>query len=87
MMELIKEDTRGKVFETDSFKIFYRKENSVSGDNSINPYEKIVFLQGRAKITLKDDVFEKEAPFEIEIPEKTYHKIEALSDIIFIISN
>jgi hypothetical protein len=84
-MKLIKDDKRGKVFETDCCKIFYRNKNSISGDNDVNSYEKIIFIEGSAKITLDSNVFEINSPFEVEFPEKTYHKIEALSDIIFII--
>ena len=53
-MKLIKEDNRGKVFETHTFKIFYRKKGSISGDNDANPYENIIFIKGEALVFLKD---------------------------------
>ena len=84
-MKLLKEDDRGKVFETGCCKIFYRNKKSISGDNNINPYEKIILIQGKAKVTLDNHVFDIQAPFEFEIKEKTYHKIEAISDIVFLI--
>jgi len=86
-MKLLKEDRRGKVFETDCCKIFYRNKESISGDNKINPHEKIILIQGKAKITLGDYSFNATAPFEFEIEEKMYHKIEALSDIVFLVLN
>ena len=84
-MKLIKEDERGKVFEIKDFKIFYRNKGSISGDNNANLYEKIIFISGNAKVTLGDKVWEIKSPCEIEFPEKKYHKIEALSDIIFVL--
>ena len=84
-MKLIKEDDRGKVFETHTFKIFYRKKGSISGDNDVNPYENIIFIKGEALVFLEDKTWKIQAPAEVEFPEKTYHKIEALSDIIFMV--
>ncbi len=84
-MKLVKEDNRGRVFETKKIKIFYRKKGSISGDNDVNPYENIIFIEGNALVSLGDKTWEIQSPSEVEFPEKTYHKIEALSDIIFVI--
>ena len=85
-MKLIKKDKRGKTYQTeDDFKILYRIAGSISGDNEINVKETIYFITGRAEITLENKVWEIEAPVKIEFPEKTYHKIKAITDIGFIL--
>ena len=84
-VKLIKEDKSGKVYQADNFKIFHRKKDSVSGDNEENPKELIYLITGSAEFTLEEETKSVEAPFVIEIPEKTYHKILAITDISFII--
>ena len=86
-LKLIKQDYRGKVYETDNLKIFYRKKNSISGDNSENVAETIYFVHGSAEITLEDKAWKIKAPEKIEFPAKTYHKIKALTDIIFVLKD
>lgn len=86
-MELIKEDKKGKVYRSDEIKIFYRNIGSISGDNNENPEELIYLISGRARVTLEDKVDELEAPAKITFPPKTYHKIEALQDIVFVLFN
>jgi len=41
--------------------------------------EEIYFIGGSAEITLKDKSWVIESPAKIEFPEKTYHKIKALT--------
>lgn len=84
-VELIKEDDRGKVYQTDGFKIFYRNKGTVSGDNSENIEELIYLVTGSANVTLKDSTQIVNAPEKIEFPANTYHKIEAITDISFIL--
>lgn len=84
-IKFLKEDDRGRVYETESFKIFYRNKNSVSGDNSENAQEIIYFIKGAAEITLRDEVYTIDSLSMVEFPENTYHKIKALTDIIFIL--
>ncbi|MFH1694659.1 MAG: hypothetical protein ABH880_02815 [Patescibacteria group bacterium] len=84
-MELIKEDERGRVYQADNFKIFYRYKGTVSGDNSKNKKELIYLTTGSAKITLETNTRIAESPAKIEIPANTYHKIEALTDISFVL--
>ena len=84
-VELIKEDSRGKVYQTDDFKIFYRNKGTVSGDNSENTEELIYLVTGSANVTLKDSTQIIDAPSRIEFPANTYHKIEAITDIVFIL--
>ncbi len=84
-LKLLKSDDRGKVYQADGFKVFYRKKETVSGDNADNPKELIYVLHGKVKFTLQNSTRTVEAPWLMEIPEATYHKIEAVTDIIFIV--
>ncbi len=84
-IKLIKENNIGKTCQTDKFKILYRKKGSISGDNSINPKELIYFITGSAKITLKNESWNITSPDIVKIPAKTYHKIEAITDISFVL--
>ncbi len=84
-IELIKEDSKGKVYRVDDFKIYYRNKGSISGDNSNNPKEVIYLISGSAGVAIKSSQKTLKAPMKIEIPAKTYHKIKALSDVIFIL--
>lgn len=84
-IKLIKENEKGKVYQADGFKIFYRNKDTVSGDNSENKEELIYLITGSAKVTLKDSTRIANAPEKIEFPANTYHKIEATTDISFIL--
>lgn len=84
-MQLIKDNEKGKVYQADSFKIFYRLKGSISGDNSQNTEECIYLLSGSAEVTLENTTWQVQAPVKLVFPALTYHKIEALSDIIFIL--
>ena len=83
-MKLIKENEKGKVYQTDDFKIIYRNKDTISGDNEENVEELIYLVHGSAEVTLKDKTWIVEASAKIEFPAKTYHKIKALTDICFI---
>jgi len=84
-IKLIKEDERGKVYQVDDLKIYYRNKNTISGNNSKNAKETIYLITGSAEITIEDAMWTAQAPAKIEIPAKTYHKIRALSDISFVL--
>lgn len=84
-MKLIKEDNRGRVYQVEGFKIFYRNIGSVSGGNDKNEKEVIYLISGIAEVTLRDEARKAEAPGQFVFPANTYHKIHALTDIIFII--
>lgn len=84
-MNLIKENEKGKVYQTEHFKIVYRNKDTISGDNEENVKELIYLVHGSAEVTLKDKTWTVEAPAKIEFPAKTYHKIKALTDICFIL--
>ena len=84
-MKLIKENEKGKTYQTDKFKILYRNKDTISGDNEVNVEELLYLVSGKAEITLKDSAWIAEAPAKIEFPAKTYHKIKAITDIILIL--
>lgn len=84
-IKLVKEDSKGKTYGDDFLRIFYRNKGSISGDNAENREELIYLVTGSTKITLKDSAKTVEAPARIEFPAKTYHKIEALTDICFVL--
>ncbi len=84
-MKLLKENEKGKTFQAEGFKILYRNEGTIAGDNEENPEEVIYFITGSAEITLKDKTWTIEAPAKVEFPAKTYHKIKALTDISFVV--
>lgn len=80
-MKLLKENEKGRTHQTDDFKILYRNAGSISGDNAENPKERIYLITGSAIVTIDDFTSAFEAPAYFEIPKKTSHKIEALTDI------
>ncbi len=83
--ELIKENEKWKVYQSDKFKTFYRNKWTISWDNEINKYELIYLINWKAEITLRDKIEIVEAPCVFEFPENTYHKIYAVTDISFIL--
>lgn len=84
-MKLIKNNEKGSVYESNRFKVFYRKQGSTSGDNAINDKEEIYLITGKASVTLKEKTSTVTAPAVIIFPANTYHKIVALTDISFIL--
>jgi len=84
-IKLIKETKKGKKYQADNFKIYYRHKDIITGDNSKNVEELIYLITGSAEITLENSTWKVQAPAKIEFPAKTYHKIKALTDISFIL--
>lgn len=84
-MKLIKENKKGKTYQATDFKIAYRYKWTIAWDNAKNQKEIIYFISGKAKITLWDEAWEIQAPRQVIFPANTYHKIEALTDISFIL--
>lgn len=84
-MKLIKDDKKGRVYQAEKCKIFYRHKGSVSGDNKKNSEELIYLISGSASVALQDKTWKVDAPAKVEFPAKTYHRIEALTEIIFIL--
>jgi len=71
LMKLIKENEKGKVYQTEKFKIVYRHKDTISGDNEENVEEWIYLVHGSAEVTLKDKTWTAKAPAKIEFPAKT----------------
>lgn len=84
-MQLVKDNDKGRTYQADKLKILYRREGSISGDNSENVEEHLYFIEGSAKITLVEDEWTIRAPVKVHFPANTYHKIEALTDISFVL--
>ena len=84
-IKIIKENDKGKTYQTDDFKILYRYKDKIAGDNSENVEELIYFIAGSAEITLKNKTWIVTSPAKVEFPAKTYHKIKALTNINFIL--
>jgi hypothetical protein len=84
-MKLIKENIKGKTYQGDGFKVLYRNRGSISGDNENNHKEIIYLITGKASLTLGDKEWEVTAPTRFIFSEKTYHKIEAITDISMIL--
>jgi len=85
-MKFIKEKNGFKSYKSeDGFKVYYGIKGAVSGDNDINPEETICLISGKIKVIIGDIEDELSAPVEIKILAKTYHKIEALSDVVFLV--
>ena len=84
-LSLIKDNQKGKTYQADGFQFLYRKAGSMLWDNAINVTETLYFITGAAEISIEEQKFMVEAPVKVVIPEKTYHRIEAKSDISFIL--
>ena len=84
-MELIKEDEKGRTYQAKGITILYRNAGSITGDNEINDHEIIYFISGSAIITLKERTWTIESPAKVEFPANTYHKIESITNVSFVI--
>ena len=84
-MKLIKENHKWKTYQLNDYKICYRNKDSISWDNDIAPQETIYLLSGSAEITIKENIEIFTSPSTIIIPEQTYHKIKAITDICFLL--
>lgn len=84
-LELLKENFKGKTYDCGGFKLLYRHRGSISGDNKVNPEENIYLIHGKAIVTIENESTEYNAPAIFKIPAKTFHKIEAISDITMIL--
>ncbi len=90
MLKFIKEKNGFKSYQAEDsmgreFKIYYGEKDAVAGDNNINPKETIYLIDGEVEIIINNKIETVKAPAEFQIPEKTYHKITALTDIKFLV--
>ncbi len=72
VLELIKSNDKGKIYQAEGFKILYRFEGVVAGDNAINVEEVLYFITGSAEITLGNKTWVIESPARVDIPAQTY---------------
>ncbi len=80
-LRIIKSDERGIMYDCDKLNFISRKKGTINADHSHNDYEILYLVKGEAELTIGDETKTVEAPVKIEIPENTYHKLVALSDI------
>ena len=80
-LRIIKSDERGIMYDCDKLNFISRKKGTVNADHSHDDYEILYLVKGEAELTIGDDTKIVKAPIKIEIPENTYHKLIALSDI------
>ena len=86
MLKFVKEKNGFKSYQSErGFKIYYGDKGSIAGDNNINPEEVIYLINGKIRIIIDDKIDEFNFPAEIKIPAKIYHKLEALTDVTFIV--
>lgn len=86
-LPIAKENDKGKLYQADDFKIAYRHKGTDSGDNDINPEEIIYLISGSIEFTLGQETETVTAPAKLYIPARTYHKLHALEDVVFLIFN
>lgn len=85
-MILAKEDNRGRMYKTDEqHSVLYRKQGSVTGDNAENRAEVLYLVSGEARITCAERIYDAVSPARIIFEANTYHKIEALTDVILVL--
>ncbi len=84
-LEELKKNIKKRVFDAEEFKIYYLNKWEVAWDNEVAPEELIYLISWKAEITILDKVEVVDKPTKVVIPKNTYHKIEALSDIVFLL--
>ncbi len=90
MLKFIKEKNGFESYQAEDstgrgFKIYYGKKGAIAGDNNINPKETIYLIDGEVELVIDNKIEIVKAPAEFQVPEKTYHKITALTDIKFLV--
>lgn len=83
-ISVIKSDGRGEILDCGEVRAVLRKKGSLSADHSHEDAEVLYLLEGRAEITIGGRRGEVAGPSMIEIEENVYHKIIALTDVIFL---
>ena len=80
-LKTIKSDERGIIYDCDKLNYISRKKGSINANHSHCDYEILYLVKGEAELTIGEETKIIKAPIKIEIPENTYHKLIALSDI------
>jgi hypothetical protein len=87
MLKFIKNKNGFKSYQAEGFRLYYGEKGSVAGDNNISPAETIYLVSGEMKVTVEDKITKYIAPAEFKVPEKTYHKLESMTETIFLLFN
>ena len=81
---VLKSDERGSIFDCGDYHLVMRKEGSISANHSHEDPERLYLIEGEAKLTVNDETKVVKAPVMIDIYTNEYHKIDAVTDVIFI---
>ena len=81
---IVKSDDRGVIYDCGEYHLVVRKKGTLSANHSHEDQERIYFIQGEAGILSKDETRTVKAPVMIDINANEYHRIFAVSDVIFI---
>lgn len=69
------------ILHSRTLKFISRKKGTITADYSHNEYEVLYLIKGEVELTIDEDTEIIKAPIKIEILEKVYRKLFALSDI------
>ena len=84
-LNIIKNDERGIVYDCDGLMYVARKKGTITADHTHEDIDEILYLiDGVINLTIGNKTEKIEAPSRIEIPRKIYHKIVAISNVVFI---
>jgi quercetin dioxygenase-like cupin family protein len=83
-LEPVKKDERGTVYDCDGIMYVERKKGTITADHTHPEGEIIYLLKGRLELTIGKAVQAVDSPARFEVPPGIYHKLVALSDIIFL---
>jgi hypothetical protein len=80
----IKQDKRGIVYDCGGIMYVERKKGTITADH-IHPEGEIIYLiKGRLELTIGKSAKIVESPARFTVPPNIYHKLVALSDIVFL---
>ena len=89
-LSVLKEDERGKIFDSGNVKIIMRKKGTVSGKHS-HPVgesgkdpEVLELVEGEVESVIGEEKKVVKVPFTFKIPANAYHEFTALTDIILL---
>jgi hypothetical protein len=80
----LKKDERGIVYDCGGMMYVERKKGTITADH-IHPEGEIIYLlKGRLELTIGKASKIVESPARFTVPANIYHKLVALSDIVFL---
>jgi mannose-6-phosphate isomerase-like protein (cupin superfamily) len=83
-LPLVKEGESGPTYQLDGYTLRLRWAGYKGGMHEHETPEELVFVHGKAKITIDEESKEVEAPFIVRFPPDTYHEILYVSDVAFL---